>query len=193
MNRMKWLVFGYSLPAEPTRARVSVWRRLKKLGAVNVKQCLWFLPYSDDSRAQLQAASEYIRANGGTGVLLESTAVDDESKNAIIRLLNRAREAEYAELVAECSKYVARIEQRISTRETTEEESVLAELERLTSWHQAIVARDLFSCPARPDADSIIARAANAAHAATGFSGLVSRNNGDPNVVAQREQTGEGE
>jgi len=36
MNMIKWPMFGYNLLAWPTRAKASIWRRLKKLGAVNV-------------------------------------------------------------------------------------------------------------------------------------------------------------
>lgn len=192
MNRMKWLVFGYNLPAEPTRARVAVWRRLKKLGAVNVKQALWFLPYSDDNRTQLQAAHGYIQSNGGTGLLLESMAVDDESERIIVGLLNDTRQAEYAEFVAECGKYLAEIEQEISKgklifAELEEEE---AELEKLVSWHSAIVARDVFLCPAKCGADEMIARAHSAFDS---FTEMVFANESDVTEVAQRERKGSSE
>ena len=42
---MKWLFFTYSLPTEPSRARVYVWRQVKKLGAINY-QSVWIVPYS---------------------------------------------------------------------------------------------------------------------------------------------------
>ena len=100
MDRIKWLVFGYALPAEPTRARVCTWRRLKKLGAVNVKQSLWFLPPTDENLEQLQKGSRYIEENGGVCLLLESAAVDQKGQDMIISLFNETRQAEYAEPVS---------------------------------------------------------------------------------------------
>lgn len=192
MNSMKWLVFGYNLPTEPTRARVSVWRRLKKLGAVNMKQSLWFLPHSDENRSELQSASDYIRANGGEGLLLEGMAVDGDGENMIIGLLNATRQAEYAELIAECEKYLAEIEKEIAKRkfiyaELEEEE---AELEKLMSWHRAIVARDIFSCPAKADTDDMIARAQSAFD---DFTEMVFSNESNVAAVVDRAQRGEGE
>lgn len=172
MDEIKWLVFGYNLPAEPTRARVSIWRRLKKLGAVNVKQSLWFLPCTDENREQLQEGSRYIKENEGVCLILESTAIDQEGQNMIVTLFNETRQVEYAELVAECEKFLQEIEREIANNkfifaELEEEE---AELDKLMSWYKAIVARDLFSSPARCEADDMIKKAVQAYE---GFTDLV--------------------
>ncbi len=42
----KWAVIGYTLPREPSRVRVSLWRKLKKRGAVSIQQSMWVLPHS---------------------------------------------------------------------------------------------------------------------------------------------------
>jgi len=164
MDKVKWLVFGYNLPAEPTRARVSIWRRLKKLGAVNVKQSIWFVPYSVENCEHLRAASAYIEENGGTSLLLESTVVDEKGQDAIIAVFNETRKAEYAELTAECAKFLQEIEDDVAKgklifAELEEEE---AELEKLKRWYNTIVSRDIFSCPAKLEADEMIAKATQA-------------------------------
>ncbi len=90
MDKIRWLVFSYNLPAEPTRARVWIWRKLKKLGAVNARQSLWLLPHTEENRRNLQAGCAYIEKNGGTSLLLEGTALDDRVQSLIMTLFNEA-------------------------------------------------------------------------------------------------------
>ncbi|MEL7565756.1 MAG: Chromate resistance protein ChrB, partial [Dehalobacterium sp.] len=46
MNHKEWLMLNFTLPKEPSRVRVSVWRKLKKCGAVSIGS-MWVLPVSD--------------------------------------------------------------------------------------------------------------------------------------------------
>ena len=164
MERLKWLVFGYNLPTEPTRARVSLWRRLKNLGAVNVKQSLWFLPFSDENYASFQMGCEYVEKNGGVSLLLESTALDDRGQDAIVAIFNETRQAEYAELIGECNEFLRKIEKEIADEELSfaEFEEEEARLEKLMSRYSTIVSRDIFSSPARAKADHMIDEAKSA-------------------------------
>ena len=49
MEQNEWIVINYTLPREPSRVRVSLWRRLKKIGAVNIQQSMWILPLTDEN------------------------------------------------------------------------------------------------------------------------------------------------
>ena len=164
VDRVKFLVFGYNLPAEPTRVRVSIWRRLKKLGAVNVKQSLWFLPYSEENLSHLKEGSQYIKENGGVCLLLESVAVDRQEQDMIVSLFNMTRQAEYAELTVECGKFLQEIERQIANNEFiyAELEEDEAELDKLMSWYEAISARDIFSSSAKGDAGTMMDKARQA-------------------------------
>ena len=65
MVYQEWLTINYSLPKEPSRVRVSVWRKLKKSGAVILGQSVWFLPVNEDHEVFLQKVSdEIIQSNG---------------------------------------------------------------------------------------------------------------------------------
>jgi len=65
MEHQEWLTINYSLPKEPSRVRVSVWRKLKKSGAVILGQSVWFLPMNDNNEAFFQKISAEITLNGG--------------------------------------------------------------------------------------------------------------------------------
>ena len=58
MEHQEWLTINYTLPKEPSRVRVSVWRKLKKSGAVILGQSVWFLPVNEDHEVFLQKVSD---------------------------------------------------------------------------------------------------------------------------------------
>ena len=49
MEQKEWIVINYTVPREPSRMRVSLWRKLKKMGAVNIQQSMWILPLTDEN------------------------------------------------------------------------------------------------------------------------------------------------
>src|SRR2546427_12975241 len=46
---MRWLTLLVSLPPTPTRHRVGVWRKLKRMGAVKLKGAAWILPETPET------------------------------------------------------------------------------------------------------------------------------------------------
>src|SRR5437763_1155981 len=51
-----WILLIYRVPSEPSSSRVSVWRDLKRTGALYLQQCVCIVPRRDDLRAQVVAA-----------------------------------------------------------------------------------------------------------------------------------------
>ena len=49
MEQPEWLTVNYTLPREPSCFRVSMWRKLKKSGAVILGQSVWALPAAKES------------------------------------------------------------------------------------------------------------------------------------------------
>ena len=62
----KWLALGYSLPINPSRNRVYVWRKLKELGAEYFKQGVAILPGNKKNSARL-ARLAHSRWKAGQG------------------------------------------------------------------------------------------------------------------------------
>ncbi len=141
-----WIVLNYSLPTEPSRYRVAVWRALKKIGAVNIQQSMWILPDHADNKVTLRKIAREIETNKGEALLMDSVFSDVRHEERIIALFNQIRDDEYQELIRECEKYLLEIAKEISHEKYTfaELEEEEAELEKLTVWHEKITARDLF-------------------------------------------------
>src|SRR4051794_32701297 len=50
----RWLLLLYKIPREPTVGRVSVWRKLKRLGAILLHDAVWVLPPSPRTKEEFQ-------------------------------------------------------------------------------------------------------------------------------------------
>src|SRR5258708_18693094 len=62
----EWVLLAYRLPREPSTPRVTVWRKLARLGAVQVLDGLVGLPADARTKEQLEwLADEVIEAGGG--------------------------------------------------------------------------------------------------------------------------------
>ncbi|MDF2700057.1 MAG: ChrB domain protein [Haloplasmataceae bacterium] len=151
MEQLKWLVITYNLPTEPSRYRVATWRALKKLGALNIQQSMWFLAYNEDHYKALQNIIHEIEMNGGEAYLMISTIVETKKEEKIISAFNNIRNEEYAEYINECNKYIKELEKEIKIEKFTfaeldEEEE---EFQKLVTWYQKIEIRDLFHASKR--------------------------------------------
>src|SRR5207249_3975695 len=66
---MRWLTLLVSLPPTPTRHRVGVWRKLKRMGAVKLKGAAWILPETPETIELFQWLVEEIHAARGRATL----------------------------------------------------------------------------------------------------------------------------
>lgn len=107
MKKLSWLLLLYGLPAKGNTARVSLWRRLKKAGAVQLKTSAYMLPDSPEHRERFQWLATEIKESGGEAALIRVAEIEGMSDAQIVGMFNEARAAEYNELSEECRKMVA--------------------------------------------------------------------------------------
>lgn len=150
---MKYLFFSYSLPTEPSKARVAVWRQLKKLGAVNY-QSAWVLPRSKERVADLNKLMEEIRRAQGESMLVEGKAVDKGQDELIRKALVDSRNEEYQEVIEKCEDYFKEIKFEIERKNFifAEVEENEEELEKLKQWMKKVEKRDVVNAPLRKTA-----------------------------------------
>ncbi len=166
MDNMQWLLMNYTLPKEPSRARVSVWRKLKKAGAVNIQQSMWVLPDTESNMDALSAVKQEIVSCSGEAYVLKCSP-DKESNIVFIQKFNAARDEEYEELLEQCEEFFKEIEKETARKnfsfaETEENEE---ELEKLNKWFNQISARDFFSAPLKQKSEDTLLKCASALEA----------------------------
>lgn len=155
MNHKEWIILNYKLPKEPSRVRVSIWRKLKKQGSVIMGQSTWILPADDEFTGFFNDIADEIRQNNGETYVMRAAVMNDQSTQEIIGLFNKARNDEYTEVLEKCGDFFREIE-----KETQKENFTYAELEeneyeydKLVEWHKNIMKRDFFDASLKQTAE----------------------------------------
>src|ERR671923_2405100 len=98
MQATSWLLLLFSLPTNRNTERVAVWRRLKKMGAVQIKTSTYLLPDESAQYEQFQWLAQQIRDYGGDSTLVRAQDIEGLSREEIVSLFNALRDKEYVEL-----------------------------------------------------------------------------------------------
>ena len=96
---LPWLLLIHQLPAKPAYARVKIWRRLKGLGAVTVKNSVYALPSNAETREDFAWLVGEIAELGGEAFVCEAKLVDGIGDGEVQALFDAARDEDYAEIV----------------------------------------------------------------------------------------------
>jgi hypothetical protein len=152
----KWLLLLYGLPTRRSAERVSLWRQLKRLGAVPLKTSAYLLPDTPSHFERFQWLAQQVRQGGGDATVIRVTEVEGLAHEQIVQMFNDARRGEYDELIRELTKLV---EQNRRKRR----DSLDADLDKLTAWLEEIQKSDFFGCPRAHDAQMLVKRAAGLA------------------------------
>jgi flagellar biosynthesis regulator FlaF len=157
---MRWLLLLVRLPAEPSRHRVAVWRELRQGGALSLGQGIWAVPRVGVFTQALDRAVALVERGDGDAIVLQAAGRTDADTARLEALFTAAREAEWAEFLADCAKYEAELDKEIRNRKFTlaELEEEEQSLERLRRWHRDLRARDLFGAPSAPAAEQHLKR-----------------------------------
>jgi len=161
-----WLLLAYTLPPEPSRMRVSIWRRLRKLGAVYMEEGFWVLPNTAKLAVELKSVIQDIQNFQGTASAFLSTALDETQSQRLRSRLLVSRDEEYAELLGQCERFMTHIAHAISTKRYTfaEVEELEEEMSKLERWLEEIRSRDLFGSGQSNVSLEAIARGRDALH-----------------------------
>ena len=96
-----WMLLVYKVPREPTALRATVWRRLKRLGALLVHDAVWVLPATDWTREQFQWLAVEIGELGGEVYLWESQLLVNGQEEILVQQFLEKVETIYRDILAE--------------------------------------------------------------------------------------------
>ncbi len=147
-----WLLLLFSLPTNRNTERVAVWRRLKKMGAVQIKTSTYLLPDEPAQYEQFQWLAQQIRDYGGDSTLVRAQEIEGLTKEKVIVMFNDARAKDYAELRKSLQRFIGR-------RKKMDAERATAELERLTRQFREIREVDFFDSARGHDVAMLLRRA----------------------------------
>jgi hypothetical protein len=139
-----WTILIYTVPASPTRKRAAVWREVKRLGALYLRDGVCALPDTQPARTGLESLAERVRGLGGQATLIWSARLSPSSAAGLFSELVQVRQAEYAE-AAEAARELLqhiRTESAHHSFHRATLTSFIGDVGRLERWLGQIVARD---------------------------------------------------
>ncbi len=136
-ERLDWVLLAYRLPREPSTPRISLWRKLKRLGAAQVQDSLVALPLDSRNREQLEWLAEEVVEAGGEATIWVAQTATAAQERALVARMAQAVAADYRAVIDAAGAPGA------TDRRT---------LSRLRRSLRAIRARDYFPPPEREEA-----------------------------------------
>ncbi len=94
-----WALLLFELPASLSNLRVKIWRRLQKLGAVNLKNSAYVLPSNAESEEDFAWIRKTILDGGGQAMLMQAHALTSQDHQDIIQQFQALRKSDYGEVM----------------------------------------------------------------------------------------------
>jgi len=139
------------VPPEPSRKRVAVWRRMRKLGAIYLNEGIWFLPDTARHSAAIAEVLDEVRSEGGTGWGFRAEALRPEEREELRSRSNGARAEEYSEISRQCERFLAHIKRETEGGQFafTAAEELEQDLEKRKRWLLQVSERDIIGAVGR--------------------------------------------
>lgn len=100
MADRRWVLLAYRIPREPSTPRISVWRRLRQLGAVQVGDGLSALPFDERTREHFELLAEFIEEADGQASVWVAEAATAAQHRHLAAQMKAAAIADYQVLIA---------------------------------------------------------------------------------------------
>jgi hypothetical protein len=152
---LKWLLLIHQIPPTPNALRVKIWRRLQQVGAVAIKQSVYAMPISDQSREDLSWILKEIIEGGGEGSISEARFLEGLSDEKVISLFQSARKSDYEKIIQEARQLTA----DWSTGQTDSQDPAVrspAPLAKLRRRVDEVRGIDFFQAPERGTAENLL-------------------------------------
>ena len=95
-GKSEWVLLSYRLPREPSTVRVTVWRKLKRLGVAQVLDGLVALPADARTREQLEWIADEVLAAKGEATIWIARPGSRAEEQAFARQMTEAVVSDYA-------------------------------------------------------------------------------------------------
>lgn len=115
---IRWLALGYSVPINPSKNRVYVWRKLKEYGAEYFKQGVALLPYNRTSYNKFKYLAAKITEMKGEAFIVEMKFLDTKDEREVVAKFRNQAIEELSELKRDCVTILSEITRSTGTRIT---------------------------------------------------------------------------
>jgi hypothetical protein len=156
MDQIPWLLLLYSLPAHRNTERVSVWRRFKKIGALQLTTSTYLLPDQPPHHEHFQWLTKQIRDAGGEATLVRVREIEGLPNEKLVERFNKVREKDYAVLTKALRTLIGRGKKAAA-------QDFADEVERVRRQFREVRQVDFFNSPHAQDVELLLAKLERAA------------------------------
>jgi DNA-binding transcriptional regulator PaaX len=103
-QELLWVLLVYKIPREPTSSRATIWRKLKRLGALLLHDAVWVLPATPWTREQFQWLAVEIGELEGEAYLWEARLLLNGQAEALVQQFQARVNRAYQEILEELSQ-----------------------------------------------------------------------------------------
>jgi predicted dienelactone hydrolase len=149
------LLLTYKVPADPSKARVAIWRRIRSLGAVYIQNSICVLPDRSEHQRQFRMVQSEIERAGGEAVIFKTITLDEMQQERVVAHFRHDRDQDYEEFLGKCSDYKRELHKEVEADHYTfaELKENDEDLKKLKNWLERIKLLDFFGAPAREAAE----------------------------------------
>ncbi len=97
----QWVMLVYRLPRTPSTPRITLWRKLRRLGVAQIVDGVVALPAGPDTRERLEWLAEDVVGAGGEATIWLSNPATAAEHRALAKAMTERVDAEYRALAAE--------------------------------------------------------------------------------------------
>jgi len=97
----EWILLSYRIPREPSTPRITIWRKLKRLGVAQISDGLVALPADARTREQLDWIADEILDSDGTAAVWVARPGTVATERELATAMATARAAEYLKVATE--------------------------------------------------------------------------------------------
>lgn len=94
-----WVLLAYRIPREPSTPRITVWRRLRQLGAVQLGDGLVALPLDDETREQFDWLAQFIEDISGEASVWVAEATTARQHRELTERMKSTVAADYRTVI----------------------------------------------------------------------------------------------
>ena len=105
-ERLEWVLLAYRLPREPSTPRIALWRKLRRLGVVQLVDGLVALPADARTKEQLEWLAEEVLDAGGEATVWVGRPGLAADERGLASRMAAAAAAEYRAVIAEATQAV---------------------------------------------------------------------------------------
>ena len=99
----EWVLLSYRIPREPSTPRITIWRKLKRLGVAQISDGLVALPADARTREHLDWIADEILDAGGSASIWIAHPGTAATERDLAGAMAAARAAEYTKVTAEAN------------------------------------------------------------------------------------------